>query len=245
MMKYLYSLIIIVLLIQYGFISLPGAFVQEGRDGPRSPADQILYVSPGGNGSCITSWVNACELQTALGAAVPGDELWVQAGTYKPTTGSDRTATFTLKSGVSLYGGFNGTESLREQRNWVTQVTTLSGDIGAAGNNADNSYHVVTGSGGDRTALLDGFTVAGGNANGADPHNRGGGMYNYGGSPSIANAIFSSNTAIYGGGMFNDNSSSPSLVNVTFSGNTATAIGGGIYNYDSSNPIAGKRDLFR
>jgi len=81
----------------------------------------------------------------------------------------DRTTTFSMKSGVALYGGFDGTETSRNQRDWETNITTLSGDIGVAGDNSDNSYHVVTGSGVDETATLDGFTITGGNANAASP----------------------------------------------------------------------------
>ncbi|MFM8297772.1 hypothetical protein [Microcystis aeruginosa] len=71
----------------------------------------IIYVKSGatGNGS---AWNNAYgSLASALTAALAGDEIWVSAGTYKPTTGTDRNATFTLKNNVGIYGGFAGTET--------------------------------------------------------------------------------------------------------------------------------------
>jgi hypothetical protein len=110
----------------------------------------VLYVQPSGldSGGC-DSWGNACTLQYALGLAVSGDEVWVSAGTYHPTSGTDRTISFVLISGVGVYGGFNGTESARQDRDPSANVTILSGDIGTIGNSADNSYHVVTGSGTD------------------------------------------------------------------------------------------------
>jgi hypothetical protein len=236
MKKCLYLVAILALLLQLLLFFLPAASAQEGGNKPLAPTDQILYVSPGGNGTCTTSWSNACELQTALGAAVSDDEIWVQAGTYKPTTGSDRTVSFALTDGVAVYGGFTGTEISRKQRNWVTNVTTLSGDIGTAGNISDNSYHVVTGSGTSTTTILDGFTISGGNANTPDLNHLGGGMYNVNGSPTLTNVILIGNIAWFGGGMYNQDSN-PTLVNVTFSENNAS-FGGGMRNLDSSPTLA-------
>ncbi len=102
------------------------------------------------------------------------------------------------------------------------------------GNRCDNSYHVVTGSGTDVTAVLDGFTVRAGNADGSAEHPHGGGMYNVLGRPTVTNCTFVQNTAdFYGGGMYNDRGS-PTLTNCTFTGNTAS-VGGGMAN-DSSSP---------
>ncbi len=91
--------------------------------------------------------------------------------------GTDRSATFQLKNGVAVYGGFAGTETARNQRNPAANVTILSGDIDnndsqtpiitdltTVTGNTTNSYHVVTGATG---ATLDGFTITAGNANGA------------------------------------------------------------------------------
>ncbi|MFN8485160.1 MAG: choice-of-anchor Q domain-containing protein [Anaerolineae bacterium] len=234
--------------------------------GQPASATGVVYVVPGGAGTQSgASWANARDLAAALTAANSGDELWVKAGTYKPTTTTDRTATFALKTGVALYGGFAGAETGRSQRNWTTNVTILSGDIGTVNNTSDNSYHVVVGSGVDSTAVLDGFTITGGSADaplselsadhdGGGMYNInssptltnvtfsdnygtfGGGMFNTNSSPSLTNVTFSSNQSQYGGGMRNEGSSHPALTNVVFNGNTATVDGGGMYNISSSNP---------
>jgi predicted outer membrane repeat protein len=193
----------------------------------------VRYAKPTASGTddCL-SWANACTLQTALTSAATDSNIWVMAGTHKPTTGFSRTATFQLKNGVQVYGGFAGTETNLSQRDPAANVTTLSGFLlGITG----NSYHVVTGVTG---AYLDGFTITAGNADGASPNDRGGGMYNPdGSSPTLANLIFLENSASYGGGMYND-FASPTLTNVTFSGNSAAVDGGGMYNSSSfSRPV--------
>jgi predicted outer membrane repeat protein len=194
----------------------------------------VLYVNaaaaPGGDG---TSWARAYpDLQQALAAAHPTEQIWVEQGTYKPTAGTDRTVAFVLDGGVAVYGGFAGTETQLSQRDPARNVTTLSGDIGTAGDNSDNSYHVVFSRGLDQTAVLDGFTITAGNANGAGPQDSGGGMFNFYSSPTLTNVTFSSNSADYGGGMDNE-SSSPTLTNITFSSNSAGE-GGGMDNESSS-----------
>ena len=200
----------------------------------------ILYVkwnAAGENNG--ESWADAyTDLQSALAAASSGDEIWVATGNYRPTTGTDRTASFILKNGVAIYGGFAGIETLLTQRNLTANVTILSGDIGVARNSSDNSYHVVVSSGVDSTTILDSFTVAAGNADDQPPSDRGGGMYSVNGaSQRLVNLIFRNNSAIdYGAGLYNDNSS-PSLMHVSFNENSADwygGHGGGISNNNSS-----------
>ena len=195
----------------------------------------ILYVKPAVTGTTCSSWADPCTLQAALDIATDGDQIWVVEGTYNPSVPAGREATFQLKSGVAIYGGFIGNETDLSERDWEINVTTLSGDIGIEGDISDNSYHVVTGSGTDATAILDGFTISHGNADtGSSPNIWGGGIYNYNSSgPSLTNLIFSNNSATSGGAMYNW-LSNPNLTNVTFSGNSATVCGGGMFNNQSS-----------
>jgi len=195
-----------------------------------------------------TSWADAyTDLQMALSSATSSDEIWVAKGVYKPTTGTNSEATFQLKNGVALYGGFIGNEINRDTRNWDTNKTVLSGDIdnndttdtdgiitdvnNISGNNA---YTVVTSRNTDNTAILDGFVITGGLANGSGINGYVGGMLNISGSPVLTNVTLTGNIGDLGGGMHNY-SSNPNLTNVTFSSNTSNYDGGGMYNY-SSNP---------
>jgi hypothetical protein len=194
-------------------------------------------------------WDNASELQPALTGAISGTQIWAARGIYRPGPGGDRAATFQLKNGVALYGGFAGNELLLDQRDLAANPTILSGDLlandGAAGANfADNSYHVVTGSGVNASALLDGFIVEGGSATpvhcaGAsgcvdDPLAIvGGGMLNDHGSPTLHAVTFRANNAEFTGGALYNATSSPILDHVTFTNNRAGA-GGAIYNVFSA-----------
>ncbi len=196
-----------------------------------------VYVDKNSSGGVHdgTSWATAfTDLVGILAVSRSGDTLHVAQGSYKPTTGADRTKTFQLKTGVSLLGGYptGGPDGARDS---AVYITTLSGDIGAPGNTSDNSYHVVTGSGTDSTAIIDGFTVTGGNANANEGLFSGGGMYNSNGSPTVQNVIFSGNSAFSGGGMCNSDAS-PELTNVTFSNNSAGS-GGGMYNSSGAQTL--------
>ena len=196
----------------------------------------IWYVDHDATGSSNgTSWANAFNyLQDALASSQQGDDIWVAEGTYTPDQGVgkthlDQTATFALINGVGIYGGFAGGETSLDKRDWHNHKSIMSGDLG----DEYYSYHVVTGSETDETAIIDGFTIKSGDAIGLD----GGGMYNNSGSPTVTNCTFSGNRAgNYGGGMYNT-SSSPTLTNCIFSGNSADSNGGGICNFQSSPTV--------
>lgn len=202
---------------------------------PPSPAraSGVVYVKPAGTGDG-SSWALAADLAAALSAAQSGDELWVAAGTYRP--GASRSDSFLLKPGVAAYGGFAGTETARDQRDWLARPSILSGDLGVPGNKADNSCTVVKSAArAGPSTILDGFTITGGNAN--DPglwcEIYGGGMLNELSSPTLTNLTFSDNTASSGGGgMANISASSLTLTNVRFIGNRAES-GGGLFSMSS------------
>ena len=198
------------------------------------------------------TWADAfIDLQSALTASAtcPITEIWVAAGTYYPDEGGGQTnndinATFLLKTGLAVYGGFAGNETTLADRSWRTNISILSGDIDKDNTIANNAFHVTTGSGTTGTAILDGFTIKGGNAICTGPCTAGGqwggGMLNISGSPTVSNCIFISNIAAqFGGGMANI-TSSPIITNCVFSGNSYSLVlaephaGGGMYNQGSS-----------
>lgn len=155
-------------------------------------AGDVCRVTPagaaGGDGS---SWAQAMSLPAAL-AAAPCLELWLMAGVYTPSDSGDRDAHFRVRGGVSLYGGFAGDESARDQRDPTQQRSVLSGDIDgddvvdadgvtliAADQRGGNSFRVVvfdTASADE--ALLDGVIVTAGqgDANAGDMNAAGAGL---------------------------------------------------------------------
>ncbi len=178
-------------------------------------------------------------------------EIWVAAGTYVPTSDGDRAKSFLVTNHDAIYGGFHGTETSRSERDVLTHVTILSGDLngddGSGGETSDNSYHVVTTNNAGAPAILDGFTITAGNAVLDDGggisnlfgrptvarcnlvRNKGGAMYVEGGSPTITHSLFGSNSAASGGGIFNHRGN-VSLTNCVLHDNIAQSSGGGIHN---------------
>lgn len=164
-------------------------------------AQTTYYVKTAATGTASgDSWDNATTLSDALAKAKAKDQIWVQAGTYTaPITDG-----FTLQSGISLYGGFKGTESSPEERAIdsdkayrMTHQTILSGDVNkddeVDGVNLifpanqlrdDNATHVLTlnlaptqqsGNNNTEPTLVDGITIRGGQADADGEY--GGGIY--------------------------------------------------------------------
>jgi CSLREA domain-containing protein len=202
------------------------------------------------------SWATAyTNLQDALAAATSGNEIWVAEGVYYPDQGGgqiagNQAASFFLKSGVAIYGGFAGVETLRTQRDWLTHITVLSGDL--AGDDTadahgvvldwedvvgtDNTYQIVTAgyyNGSDvtvdSTAVLDGFTItAGRDFRDAVRQGAGAGLFTYKSNPTLRHLVFSGNQARVGGGMYLWEGPAITMTGLTFTGNVATQ-GGGLY----------------
>jgi predicted outer membrane repeat protein len=183
------------------------------------------------------TWADAFpDLQQALSASNYGDEIWVAQGTYFPTTTTDRSISFVLKNGVKIYGGFQGSETSQVQRDFESNQTILSGNIGLP-NGSDNSYHVVYGEGLDSTTILDGFVVTKGVSVGVAD---GGGLLIepstsvYNTCPIIQNCRFEANYATVGGGVAiyrwsaSQNYANPIIRNCQFVSNRATLFGGGM-----------------
>ncbi|MEO1514150.1 MAG: choice-of-anchor Q domain-containing protein [Bacteroidota bacterium] len=211
----------------------------------------VVYVDITATGSDNgRSWTNAyTDLQDALDKArnTPSvTEIWVATGTYLPSQNGDRAASFELVPGVAIYGGFKGTESLRSEREPQANQVVLSGNIGDATTDADNSYHVLLARNiTDPETTIDGFYIQDGRADGSGLFACGGGFLNYndntGGATAyyrISGLVFSGNYAKRGGGMCNyaENDVHDSLIieQCTFDQNEAIQ-GGGVANYKSTD----------
>ncbi|MGD1823170.1 MAG: right-handed parallel beta-helix repeat-containing protein [Pleomorphochaeta sp.] len=191
-----------------------------------------------GDGSSWDTSFNS--LQTAINTAnaiyeVTGEtvDIWVSKGTYYP--GQNRSDSFILHEGVNIYGGFNGTEKSLSQRNYEKNITRLSGEIGDKNSLLDNSYHVLVGS---DNALIDGFTISDGYADGVDGEvydNKGGALINYlagnrvrpdieptlGFDTELYNVIFINNYANEGGAVYTYHGGNPTFTNCSFINNSA------------------------
>lgn len=196
--------------------------------------------APGGQTG--TSWNDAFHtLQDALADADTGDEIRVAQGTYYPgEQACSRTATFQLVSGVQLWGSYAGSGSADpDERDPALYPTILSGDVGAGGQCADNVYHVVTGTGTDASALLDGFVIEGGQADAGFPDDRGGGLVNDPGGPTVRNCVFRYHFAQSGGAIYTGYGPVPLLENCVFLENTASSNGGALLNLGSGVDVRG------
>lgn len=162
-------------------------------------ASRIRYVKQGGTGDG-SSWDNASgDLQKMIDELAvsnqPG-EVWVAAGTYQPIgwidTDKNYTAAFRMRDGISVYGGFAGTESSKNARSmtgnmpWQYEYKTIlkgaSYQDDAVWNATDTKWNVSSSASRHvvwfapypyqednsftKVTILDGFTIVGGHAQG-------------------------------------------------------------------------------
>lgn len=237
------------------------------------PAQTTYFVnaSYGDESNTGLSWDQAFEnLQTALNIISDHDTIWVAQGTYYPDKGIGeindlRSSSFPLYKGVNIYGGFTGSETSLDQRDWQSNTTILSGDLTQNDgpdflNYDDNAYHVVRCRSQTLIPSIDGFIVQGGNADTSGLESIGAGMYIFNANPIVKNCTFQYNYArSSGAGMQNatasptvqncyffknktshgagmhNNNASPELISCTFEKNMCK-YGGGIYNINNSQP---------
>jgi predicted outer membrane repeat protein len=220
----------------------------------------LLYVdhtaAGAGNG---LSWTDAYpEAKDAVVRGLSGPtEIWVAAGSYTP--GTEREDTFTLLSGMELYGGFpsGGGGGSFEVRDWENYPTILSGEIGDSAKTSDNSYQVVLAYKAKGGTVVDGFTVQEGNADGyyhaihGPPYQYmltqrcttykkiGGGLCSDESDLTLNDMVFRDNYGEIGGGIYHIYGSL-FLDQVNFDNNNS-GVGGGIYNtlddLDSSGAV--------
>ena len=217
----------------------------------------ILYVDNSRDDSDDASgWSNVYgNLQTALShaAILNADSvaennvsaIWIAEGTYypAPTLGTEgsRAASFKLVDGVSLYGGFAGTETTLDERDLSSHETILSGDIGVLGDSSDNVFSVIyCGSNQQQypviEAVLENLTIVEGNASSTTPPDSwkgycgGGGIYVASGNTlTIRGCTISNNYGLHGGGIQNDGGTLE-IKDSTFTHNKSSSGGAGLYN---------------
>lgn len=228
------------------------------------PATRIRYVKPTATGTGDgSSWDNASgDLQKMIddladnNVSQQAGEVWVAAGTYKPQSqlisGMNYSASFRMRDGISVYGGFAGNETSKQERAkgtmpWdFTNVTVLEAayyESKLAWTNSkwtvgSDSRHVVwfAPMSGEseftRVTTLDGVTVQGGYAQGNTglddfKTDRGAGVYMDGANAYLSNCIVRENYATgNGGGVYLKNGRvQTSLIY----NNNADADGGAVY----------------
>jgi predicted outer membrane repeat protein len=185
-------------------------------------SSNILYVdtdvTESGDGS---SWATPLKtINEAVVFALNGDEIWVKQGEYL----LDETITIDGGKSVKLYGGFEGGETHKDERDWQNNETVIHGN---------NTIQCLENHG---ELIIDGFTFTGGNSN------YGGAIYSSSDSIStIINCTFSENTASYNGGaIYSGISATSTITNCAFTLNSTSddhSTGGAIDIYNGSDSI--------
>jgi len=195
-----------------------------------APLWYVDHAAVTGSGDGL-SWSNAfLTVRAALQAAQRGDEIWIAQGVYRSAPADNG---FIMKTNVTLYGGFAGTERTVGERNIHAHPVVLSGDVLGddipgvfTTNRDDNAGHTIWGA---RGAVLDGLTISGGHAHQTnddwEPANFGGGLYAYDARMVARDCVFTDNSASLGGGalFWQTNSTDSQLIRCVFHGNRSVS----------------------
>lgn len=195
---------------------------------------KTIYVDASASGDNNgVSWQNAYNyLQDALEEAVPGDEIHLAQGTYRPDANSaipggtaDRSVSFEMINDVAIKGGYAGlTEVDPNARDIILYYSVLSGEIGDPNIDTDNSFHIVTaGDGVCEASVLDGLVIADAYGDSNDPSF--GALYALRAYPKACNCSFEANHADkYGVAVFCSNGAIE-IDHCTFRYNSQTSLG--------------------
>jgi hypothetical protein len=89
--------------------------------GSTATADVLRVLPPGSGMEDGSDWDHAIgDLESAIGIATVGDQIWLGQGIHKPCDSGNTSATFTLPSGVELFGGFVGDEDFVDEAEVVS-----------------------------------------------------------------------------------------------------------------------------
>jgi len=228
----------------------------------------VIFVDTDATGANDgSSWADAYpDLQAALTTAVSGDEIWIAEGVYYPSD-NDQNATFQVVDGVSIYGGFVGSETDSDQADWDTYKTVLSGDIdqndtvtasgivtSPANTNSNNTLSPIVSIAAASTGIhIEGITITAGKGTGLNSDGstltmtnvafwgnvgtNGGGMYSAGTTAVLTNVHFYANKANTGGGLRTHSGGTMQIIGGVFKGNETTGDGGGFYNRSATAQV--------
>lgn len=134
-----------------------------------------VYVSPTASGNNDgTTWMDAyTNLQDAFDNASTGSQIWIAAGTYFPTNNILPDSNwYEVNKPLEIYGGFAGTETVLSERDWMTNITTINGDLVGddiandfTTNRTDNARHLLVISPTAAGISIDGIVFSSGHAN--------------------------------------------------------------------------------
>lgn len=162
-----------------------------------------VCVPDAAGGTCGESWTSAfSSIQDAIDSARGPTWIFVRRGQYQPIR---------LKNGVTVIGGFSGTESLPSQADPNTNTTTIDGG---------GSTRAITSIANDQSAVLRGVYVRNGvSSERLGAAVGGGGAYFHDSDAILAEVVFEHNHAAYAGGAIAVDGGAPTFVGCTFRNN--------------------------